>query len=94
MFADSLILRSIGVDMLSGEPALPLLSRQATLDPESARRLRLDALRDLPDPAAESGSMSLRQLHHRALITGAECATAALLIALLRRRKRRRTLSV
>ena len=78
IFADSPILRSIGIDMRSGEPALPLLSREATLDPESARRLRLDALRDLPDPAAESGSMSLRQLHHRALVSGAVFAVLAL----------------
>jgi hypothetical protein len=77
MFADSAILRSLGFDMRSGEPALPLLSRQATLEIQSEWRLRADILRDLPDPAARSGSLSLRQLHERLFITGGVCVAAA-----------------
>jgi hypothetical protein len=90
IFADSPILRSIGVDMRSGEPALPLLGRQARMDAESERLLHAEVLRDLPDPAARSGSLSLRQLHHRLLITGAIFASAALFVTLLSSTRRGR----
>ena len=77
IFADSPILRSLGYDFRSGEPALPLLRREAVLDPQAEERLQGVVLRDLPDPAAESASLSLRQLHHRMVIAGVACAVIA-----------------
>ena len=73
LFADSAILRWLGFDLRSGEPAMPLLRRDADLEPEVEARLHGNILRRLPDPVAESGSVSLRQLHHR-LVIGAAIA--------------------
>lgn len=70
IFADSPLMRSLGVDLRSGEPALPLIRRDAELPGGAEKLLHGKALRGLPDPAATSGSMSMRQLHHRLLITG------------------------
>jgi hypothetical protein len=50
LFADSPIARSIGFGMRIGDPALPLLKRDAHLNPITERLLRASALRDLPDP--------------------------------------------
>jgi hypothetical protein len=79
IFADSPILRAFGFDLRSGEPALPLLRRDAVLKPEAEERLHAEVLRSLPEPRADTVSMSLRQLHHRLLILGAVTAAIALL---------------
>lgn len=81
IFADSPILRSLGFEMRSGEPALPLLRRNAELPPRHEALLKADALRRLPDPVATSGSMSIRQLHHRLIITSLVCAALTFLAA-------------
>jgi hypothetical protein len=80
IFADSPILRSLGVEMRSGEPALPLLRRDGSLTPEAESRLHGAILRALPDPKASSASISLRQLHHRVLIGGAVVAAITFVI--------------
>jgi hypothetical protein len=79
IFADSPVLRALGFDLRSGEPAFPLLRRNAVLKPEAEERLHADVLRSLPEPRADSGSVSLRQWHHRLLILGAVTAAIALL---------------
>lgn len=85
LFADSPIMKAIGVYMRSGEPALPLVKRDAQLAPRSASLLKVDALRKLPDPIAANDSISLRQLHLRCLlITTIGMALAALVSAVLK----------
>lgn len=79
MFADSPLLRLVGIDFRSGEPAMPLLRRDATLSPEAEQQMRAHVLRNLPDPAASARSMSLCQLRQRAWIS-AGCALAAVMV--------------
>jgi hypothetical protein len=49
MFAHLPILGLFGIELLIGDPALPLLKPDAQLDPEAARLLRNDELRQLKD---------------------------------------------
>jgi len=49
MFAHLPILGLLGVEVRIGDPALPLLRRDADLDPEAARLLRFDEIKDLAD---------------------------------------------
>jgi hypothetical protein len=88
LFADSPIMRAIGVYMRSGEPALPLVKRNAQLPPRSAELLKLEALRQLPDPIAANDSMTLRQLHLRCILISAACVALAGLVALFRSQAR------
>ncbi len=88
IFADSPLLRSLGIDMRSGEPALPLLSPVASLGPQEETLLRAEALRRLPDPVAASGSTSLRQMHHRLTLFALFVAVCALVAPPLRARRR------
>jgi len=87
IFADSPILRWLGFDYRSGEPALPLLHHDAVLPPEAETRMRGAILRRLPDPAAESASLSLRQLHHRFVFGAVFCCAISVLAFLFFRPK-------
>jgi hypothetical protein len=84
LFADSPIMSAIGVYMRSGEPALPLVKRNAQLPARSAALLKVDALRRLPDPIAANDSMTLRQLHFRCILISVACVALAGLVGLLR----------
>jgi len=84
LFADSPIMSAIGVYMRSGEPALPLVKRNAQLPARSAALLKIDALRQLPDPISANDSMSLRQLHFRCILISLACVALAGLVGLLR----------
>jgi hypothetical protein len=88
LFADSPIMSAIGVYMRSGEPALPLLKRNAQLPARSDALLEVDALRRLPDPIAANDSISLRQLHLRCVLLAAVCVALAGLAGLFRIRPR------
>lgn len=88
IFADSPMMSAIGVYMRSGEPALPLLKRNAQLPARSAALLKLDALRQLPDPIAANDSMSLRQLHLRCMLISVACVALAGMLGLLRGSRR------
>jgi len=52
LFADSPLLRGLGIGMRVGDPALPLLRRDAVLEPRTASLLQFDQIRDLPDALA------------------------------------------
>ena len=84
LFADSPIMSAIGVYMRSGEPALPLLKRDAQPPARSMDLLKVDALRRLPDPISANDSMSLRQLHFRCILVSMACMALAGLVGLLR----------
>jgi hypothetical protein len=55
LFADSPLLRLLGVPMRVGDPALPLIRAEAEVDAPARQLLRIDALKELPDARA-SGS--------------------------------------
>jgi hypothetical protein len=80
MFADSPALRLLGFGVRLGDPALPLLDRDAHLEPRAELLLRAAALRNLPDPTAPADSPS----GHRMQRAGLTIATLIALIALLR----------
>ena len=77
LFADSPLLHRLGVPARVGDPALPLLRHDAQLDPRAERLLRHEALRSLPDAAADAGSANARDLA-RGVLAGALALGAGL----------------
>jgi hypothetical protein len=67
VFADSPLLRCFGVGVRIGDPALPLLRRDARLEPATRERLQFDRITALPDALADVGSPNARLLAHRLL---------------------------
>ena len=88
LFADSPVLRWFGVGMRIGDPALPLLKPDATLEPRAESLLQADVVRRLPDPLAgahaPNGHMLARLF---AAPTLAAIALVALGVVLVRRRR-------
>jgi hypothetical protein len=65
MFADSPLLRSMGVGVRIGDPALPLFKPEANLG-ERARRLpQFDKIKTLPEPLADPESPNVQLWLHR-----------------------------
>ena len=60
LFADSPLLRLLGLSARVGDPALPLLRRDAQLEERARRLLHADALRQLPDALADPESPNVR----------------------------------
>jgi hypothetical protein len=60
MFADSPLLRSLGIGVRIGDPALPLLKRDAPLDPDARVKLQFEVIHDLPDARAHPESPNAR----------------------------------
>ena len=60
LFADSPLLRLIGVSVRVGDPALPLLRPDAQLDARARRLLHADALKKLPDALADPEAPNAR----------------------------------
>jgi hypothetical protein len=60
MFADSPLLRTLGVGARIGDPALPLFRRDAQLEERSARLLQFEKIKNLPDPLADAESPNAR----------------------------------
>jgi hypothetical protein len=58
LFADSPALKLLGLDVGIADPALPLLRQDVRLAPAVAARLRLAALRTLPDAQGRAGRVS------------------------------------
>jgi hypothetical protein len=56
MFADSPLLRWLGLGVRVGDPALPLLKGDAGLPPEVSQKLQLEKIRRLPDALADPES--------------------------------------
>jgi hypothetical protein len=67
VFADSPLLRWFGVGVRIGDPALPLLRRDAQLDPAARTRLQFETINRLPDALADVDSPNVRLLVHRLL---------------------------
>lgn len=89
VFADSPVLRTLGIPVRSGGPALPLIRQDQPLPEPAEKMLRGRALRTLPDPLAKSEDVSVRQLHERTALTVAGVVLAALAIWLDWRADRR-----
>lgn len=60
LFADSPLLRCLGIGARVGDPALPLLKRDCSLDQETSKRLQLEKIRHLPDALADAESPNLQ----------------------------------
>jgi hypothetical protein len=56
LFADSPVLRRLGIGVRVGDPALPLLRPDAELDQHARLLLQYDDIKDLPDASADAGS--------------------------------------
>jgi len=56
MFADSPLLRSLGVGVRIGDPALPLLDPDAPLDSNTRDKLQFEVIKRLPDALADASS--------------------------------------
>jgi hypothetical protein len=65
MFADSPLLRWLGIGARIGDPALPLLRTDATPDPRARQLLQFDRIKDLPDPLADADSLNAQLWLHR-----------------------------
>lgn len=52
LFGDSPTGMALGIGLRIGDPALPLLRRDATLDARAARLMRAETVREQPDPLA------------------------------------------
>jgi len=76
MFAHLPILGLLGIEMLIGDPALPLLKPDATLDPEAARLLRHTELRQLKDTPWGFKPSTVTRMLPRALAAGVVGALA------------------
>ena len=60
LFADSPLLRLLGIGARVGDPALPLLKPDATLSAGARQRLQFDRVKELPDALAGAGSPNVR----------------------------------
>ena len=60
MFADSPLLRLLGIGARIGDPALPLLKPDAPLSPEARQRLQFEGVKELPDAVAGTESPNVR----------------------------------
>ncbi len=86
LFADSPTFRKLGIAVRVADPALPLLRPDFPLPPRTARLLRVETLRRLPDAIARSAATSASWRVHVAALA----VVAALLgIGLARPRLRR-----
>jgi hypothetical protein len=67
LFADSPLLRWFGVGVRIGDPALPLLRRDADLQEPARTSLQFDKIKNLPDALANVESPNVRLWSHRLL---------------------------
>jgi hypothetical protein len=65
LFADSPLLRGVGISVRVGDPALPLLRPDAALDERSKRLLQFESIKDLPDPLADANTPNAQLWVHR-----------------------------
>jgi hypothetical protein len=87
LFADSPLLRRLGVGVRIGDPALPLLTADASLSLSARRHLQADTLKRLPDALARPGSPNIRLWSQRVLpFALAGLCAAALTFVMSRKR--------
>ena len=65
MFADSPLLRSLGLAVRVGDPALPLLKRDVSLPSHVSQKLQVDKIKCLPDALADPASPNAQLWAHR-----------------------------
>jgi len=65
MFADSPMLRSFGLGIRVGDPALPLLKPDASLPPDVKQKLQFEKIKRLPDAFADPESPNMPLWVHR-----------------------------
>jgi hypothetical protein len=70
MFADSPLLRWLGIGVRVGDPALPLLRPDAALDERTRRLLQFDRIKNLPDPLADADAPNVQMWIHRLVPVG------------------------
>ena len=86
MFADSPLLRSLGMGARVGDPALPLLKPDSKLDPRAEELLHSDAVRTLPDAMADPESLNVRAIIPKIAIAGSVGAAAGMILGRARAR--------
>jgi hypothetical protein len=86
MFADSPLLRVLGVGARVGDPALPLLKPDVELDPRTRHLLNVDAICRLPDALANPMALNIRNILARAALGAGLGALLGLLLHRLTRR--------
>jgi hypothetical protein len=78
LFADSPLLRALGLSARIGDPALPLLRPDAAIDAAARVKLQFDKIKDLPQALADPESPNLQLWAHRliplALLAGGAAA--------------------
>jgi hypothetical protein len=67
LFADSPLLRALGIGVRVGDPAFPLLRPDAQLEPRARQLLQVDKIKDLPDADADVQSPNVQLWAHRLL---------------------------
>ena len=60
LFADSPLLRAFGIGVRIGDPALPLLRPNASLEQEARQKLQFETIKNLPDALADVDSPNMR----------------------------------
>jgi hypothetical protein len=65
LFADSPLLRSLGIGARIGDPALPLFTPHANLDQRARTLLQFERIKHLPDPLADADSLNAQLWVHR-----------------------------
>ncbi len=90
LFGDSPTGHALGFGLRVGDPALPLLRPDATLDARSSRLLRVNVVQVQPDPSASHDAPNAHLWLGRALVWAAVAGIAAALGSLLRHEKRSR----
>ena len=90
LFGDSPTGQALGLGLRVGDPALPLLRRDAKLDARSSELLRVSVVQAQPDPTSAHDAPNARLWLGRALVWCAVAAAAAGLLDLLRHEKRPR----
>lgn len=65
LFADSPVLRAVGIGVRIGDPALPLLRFDAQLNEDARTKLQFETIKTLPDALAEAESPNARLWAHR-----------------------------
>jgi hypothetical protein len=91
LFADSPVLQRLGISARVGDPALPLLRPDAEVDQRTRDFLEFDAIKDLPDPEADPGSLNVSLWLARVAPLAALCAVLGYSFGSLRSRPASRT---
>jgi hypothetical protein len=82
LFADSPLLRWLGIGVRIGDPALPLLRPDAQLEQKARERLQFETIKHLPEALASAESPNVRLWAQRLLMFALPLAAVVLLARL------------